>query len=388
MATPSMGLMPRPHYYWPGGTCQPSPSFSAVEKCPAVEPPALRLDPVGPRMATLSSPQGQLVGEGWGSRNCCSFLCPGTKAKPGLPPCLLKSISRSPQPAERGRDGAGAGWQRQGSWGEERVRSWCQLKLTQLSLALVGSGLCTSRCKLQYFPQGASREGPLVPKVADSLRAKSRETIQVSRRSPREEAPSMCHSLPLSAQGKPPGNGREPGALPLPPGPGCQCLRISVAFVPPPPAGSVGSPATTSFQVAAPSTRPGMGPGQPNFPGVPSAGGGARGSAGSAAVGSSARRPPLPPPAARGRASPPPGPFPGSAAAGGRAGHRRPSRGEAHLGQRLLRQRVQVADPAAHRGSGSGRGGGCRSRWSTDAFSAAAAAGVESQPFARAACGG
>lgn len=85
--------------------------------------------------------------------------------------------------------------------------------------------------------------------------------------------------------------------------------------------------------------------------------------------------------------SPPAQPLPRPpAAAGGGAGHRRPSRGEAHLGQRLLLLGAQVAHPAAHRGSGSGRGG-CRSRWSTDAFSAAAA-GVESQPFARAACGG
>lgn len=108
--------------------------------------------------------------------------------------------------------------------------------------------------------------------------------------------------------------------------------------------------------------------------------GGRRPRAAQCGGGRSLRRPPADP------RSPPAQPLPRPpAAAGGAAGHRRPSGGEAHLGQRLLLLGAQVADPAAHRGSGSGRGG-CRSRWSTDAFSAAA--GVESQPFARAACGG
>lgn len=201
----------------------------------------------------------------------------------------------------------------------------------------------------------------------------------------------MCHSLPLSARGKPPGNGREPGALPLPRGPAASACGSALPLCPHLQLAPRAPQQPLLSQVAAPSTRPGMGPGRPNFPGVPSAGGGSQGArarrpwAARRGGRRSLRRPPAD---AR---SPPARPLPRApAAAGGGAGHRRPSRGEAHLGQRLLLLGAQVADPAAHRGSGSGRGG-CRSRWSTDAFSAAAAAaaaGVESQPFARAACGG
>lgn len=194
----------------------------------------------------------------------------------------------------------------------------------------------------------------------------------------------MCHSLPL-CQRKASRKWKGTWALPCPLGPGCQCLRTAVAFVPPPPAGSVGSPATTSFPGGS-EHLPGMGPGGQTSPG--SLGRRREPGARGRRPWASARRPPPSPPAARGRALAPARPFLGSpAAAGGGAGHRRSSRGEAHLGQRLLLLGVQVADPAAHRGSGSGRGG-CRSRWSTDAFSAAAAAGVESQLFARAACDG
>lgn len=122
----------------------------------------------------------------------------------------------------------------------------------------------------------------------------------------------MCHSLPLSARGKPPGNGREPGALPLPPGPGYQCLRIRVAFVPPPPAGSLGSPATTSFPGGSAEHSPGDGAAAAKLPRGPlgrrrepgSAGLGGRGQLGAAAAAPSAGRP-------RTRARPPPSPFPG-----------------------------------------------------------------------------
>lgn len=226
-----------------------------------------------------------------------------------------------------------------------------------------------------------------MPKVADSLGARA-ETIQVSQGAlGRRPLPCATHCPSLPEESLPEMEGNL-GPCPCPRGPAASACGSALPLCPHLQLAPWAPQQPLLSQVAAPSTRPGMGPGRPNFPGVPSAGGGSQGARGrrpwAARRGGrrSLRRPPAD---AR---SPPARPLPRApAAAGGGAGHRRPSRGEAHLGQRLLLLGVQVADPAAHRGSGSGRGG-CRSRWSTDAFSAAAAAGVESQPFARAACGG
>lgn len=177
------------------------------------------------------------------------------------------------------------------------------------------------------------------------------------------------------------------GPCPCPRGPAASAREPTLPLCPPPPSWLRGLPSSHFFpRWQRQGLARGWGRGGQTSPGSPRPAEGARACGGSAAAGSSKRQAPLPPPAARGPAlAPRPAPSPAPAAAGGGAGHRRRGRGEAHLAQRLLLLGAQVADPAAHRGSGSGRGG-CRSRWSTDAFSAAA--GVESQLFARAAGGG
>lgn len=101
-----MGLMPQPHYYWQEASANPPPPVSQQWKSAqlwSLQP--LRLDPVDSKNGhSLLSPRAA-GGRGWGSETAVPFLCPGTKAKLGLPPCLLKSISRSPQPGRLGVGG-------------------------------------------------------------------------------------------------------------------------------------------------------------------------------------------------------------------------------------------------------------------------------------------
>lgn len=179
-----MGLVPWPRWHgrrW----LPPSPLSQQWKTAQLWSFPTLRLDPIGSGSKNSQAPLSPRVTEKrrlrWGPRG------PGGPAlkqlSPSLPRCqgkgrLISLPSEEHQPkSQRGR---GLGCRSKVSWSQLKLTptQWVTGRIRDFThegdaFNIIGSNLLIS------FPQGANREGQVLPKVAERLDARAR-AIQVS----------------------------------------------------------------------------------------------------------------------------------------------------------------------------------------------------------------